>query len=270
MNALTRAMDMVQQYNQTYTPRAFGGQGVPATEFAPQPQQEAPVQPMQPIIPPQAPPVSQDEAQRRLLAWAAESGQVLDPQTGNVAGRVPVMQAPYGANPGVVRRYNEVPQPQPQYGPQPQQYYQPVMQPAQMPRMSLTPMSIQSIQSIDFDRSVVWADGTPFPFDPKEAQPVLQFALEVILRQFAVQFGSLLQRYGFVQGSEGVRSMPSNAAGSPVPQGQQQARGTQELLQDVPRGDAAGVPQPGTVPVEVPVADATGTADGSGGGQAAT
>jgi hypothetical protein len=289
-NALTRAMDMVAQYNQDYTPRAFGGQGVPETAFVPKPQQqEAPVQqiPMQPPFP-QAAPISQEEAQRRLAMWAAESGQVLDPNTGNVAARVPVapMQAAYNTNPGV-RRMPEYGMPQYQ-GPPPQQpighpgqyvfggpgYGQPMpdrqtarefMAAAAPPRMSLSPMSgIQSIQSIDFDRNVVWADGTPFPFEPREAHSVLQFALEVILRHFSIQFGALLQRYGLVQ------PVPGNVAPVHVPQGQNQATGNQELLQAVPRDPSANVPAPGAVPQQVPTADAGGPADGAGSGAQAS
>lgn len=264
-NALTMAMDRVAQYNQEYTPRALGGQGVPEAAFVPR--TEAPVQPMPtgpaPMTPPMAG-ISPEEAQRRLLAWAAESGQMLDPNTGNVVARMPVPQAaPYSTNPGVIRspRMAEVPGYQ-QY-PQFPVYSQPAPPPVQapMPRVSLSPMSIQSIQSIDFDRSVVWADGTPFPFDLREAQPVLQFALEVILRQFTFQFGALLQRYGFVSG---VQTMPTAAPGAAVPPGSQQALGTQVLLPTVPRGDAAGVPGTGTVQNEVPGADAAGEPGASG------
>jgi len=262
-NALTRAMDMVQHYNQTYVPRSQGGAGVPDTEFVAKPQ-EVPLQPTAPM--PQQPMISPEEAQRRLMAWAGETGQMLDPNSGNVVGRMAPQPAPYATNPGVMRPVQYA-QPQVQYRQEvaPMPYYGPAQQVAPPPRMSLSPMSgIQAIQSIDFDRNVVWADGTPFPFDPREAQPVLQFALEVILRHFSVQFGALLQRYGLVQ------PVPSNVPGANVPQGRQQAQGNQELLPPVSRGDATTLPVAGTLPVQVPVADAPGTTDGSGNSSSAT
>lgn len=257
---------MVSRYNQEFTPRAFGGAGVPDSEFVKQPPQEAPVQAPQyqpsQFTPPPAPAISPEEAQRRLLAWAGESGQVLDPTSGNVVARQPVQAAPYGTNPGVIRRPEPMAVGYPMQG-----TYGPVQVPAYVPqapqpRMSLTPMSVQSIQSIDFERNVVWADGTPFSFDPREAQPVLQFALEVILRQFASQFGALLQRYGFA--GPAVQSVPVAPPNSGVPTGQQQTFGLPQLLPVVPRQDAASVPESGTVPVQVPVADAAGTTDGAG------
>lgn len=245
-NRLTQGMDLVTQYNAMYPPRAMGGQGVPQEQFQPGPQ---------------GPAISPQEAAEREARWMAETGQAID-ERGNVVqvGRpqnAPPSGPAFATNPGVIRRHpgpeglyqgpqgGTAPYPYPSYpAPVPQRPIQATSGFAQVQPAFQPFTSIQSIQSIDLERGIVWADGQAFPFDIRASRQVVDFALGVISSAFAAQLGALLQRYGLtvVPGSvnQGVQAVRAEQDSTSVPSGPEGEGGPAAPVQGVPPGTEPG------------------------------
>ena len=249
MNRLTRGMDLVGQYNAMYPPRAAGGAGVPQEQFQPSPQGQT------------GPALSPQEAAAREARWMAETGQAID-ERGNVVQVAPPQGPQFSMNPGVIRRA-----PEPMYGPPPQQQYGPgiyypypqppdraIPRPQAQQQVGMQAFApVQSIQSIDLERGIVWAGGQSFPFDLRNAQQVVYFALEVISGAFAQQLGNLLQQYGLaVVPAQEVRNMQETPTKDPVLPVQQHQERTPDSVQGVQPELPAEVSSGGTVQEQVP------------------